>query len=263
MFGNFFGGPQPSQQKINNTEKKKKPEEEKLSRRDFLKSGAKAAVAGTVVGVGLGGVAENVEAKDLSEEDMGKYDEIVRKSLSVKEGTEVGWPFFSESQNGKVVDPKMFNKYILIIKDKAKALGSTGKPKGVHFNNHDNARVVVETYEQYWVQKKIGLDPELLYYPHENSRFEVAASKVKGAKIITKEWDSPAGKQTSKMVSLPGDTISNLDQNKLVEGVVDAGEAYVILSKNMPVIKDKEGRYYMGPCRNPIRAFYNTCPPCI
>ena len=216
-----------------------------------------AVVAGASI------IPEAFAEKRLDEKDMAKLDTLVRESLSRKEGHENEWDFYNTVNNRNVVDREKFNKYIVLVKDRAKTSGN-----GVHFQNHMNAQVVVEVYEKMYsrAENKILLDPGLIYYPKESSAFVAAAKKVKEAKMEIANWESPKGNITSSLVLLKGETVEYIKENKLVAAVINVGLGYVILPKGMPIINSKnkkgESLSLMGPCRNPISAFYNTCPPC-
>ena len=231
--------------------------EPSLSRRDFLRMGTAAAGASII--------PEAFAEKRLDDKDMAELDALVENSLNEKEGYEVERYFYDTVNDRKIVNRDKFNDYVTFVKRRAE---NSKDKQGVHFQNHMNAQVVVEVYEKMYsrAENKILLDPGLIYYPKESSAFVAAAKKVKEAKMEIANWESPKGNITSSLVLLKGETVEYIKENKLVAAVINVGLGYVILPKGMPIINSKnkkgESLSLIGPCRNPISAFYNTCPPC-
>lgn len=197
-------------------------------------------------------------AKNFTEAEMDSIDDLIEKRLSRKEGDEdLINPWVKKSGDKDQFSVPVFNLYIKMVKERAQKDG-----KGVHFQEHENAEIVADVYRQLYQKKQLPMDKDLIYYPHENSDFEKAASRIKDSRKEARTWESPHGTKTSTLTLLPGDNVFILEDNQLVAAVVDAGLGYVILPKNMPMIKDEKGKNYIGPCRNPVKAFYKNCPPC-
>ena len=230
----------------------KTPTNAGLGRRSFLRAAFTLGAGAAVAGVGVLG-SGRVEARNFTEAEMDKEDDLIVKALGSIEGTDGAL----DLEKGKKPTEAQIEKYIEIVADRVKLSN-----KGVHIQQHENAMWLI-SYFNY--MKKT--DPRVLYYPSKigkDSSFVKAMMGKQGVRTETFDRKRIGKEGVTTIYLKPDEKLKFTNKVRALEAVIDTGTAYIIIPEDTPIIETTiKGQRValLGECRNPIKKVLSECPP--
>lgn len=210
-------------------------------------------------------IRNSTVAQVTPESVMNQLDLAIEKALSQKEGNEEVIP---RSPDGKYKAQDLVN-YLNHIKRRAQNTG-----KGVHFQEHENIRAIVETFDyliansnknEVRYQGLVKDYESIWYYAHTNTKFNKLRMNAPGVKTSFYKWKNLDGSdRVTQIHQLPGEQLIKIPKPIAVHMLIDAGMGYAVLPSGTPIFKNALGQYYNAECGNLITQFLNVkCPEIV